>query len=277
MTLAAELERTVKPHGTAERATQEKRYLKSDYQHFGVVVPVMRRLVKPFGTRIENHAQLKATIDALWARGVYELRFAATVLLAQRVELLAARDLPWLQKLVREARTWALVDNLAPFVVGKIAEGDALDRWATHDDFWVRRAALLALLLPLRAGGGDWARFTRYADSMLEEREFFIRKAIGWILRETSRKTPDRVYAWLLPRAHRAAGLTVREATKYLTATQRAAIGARFTGRARGAGSPPDPSPRARPDAVSPAARSPDTRRRRHRPADRVPSGTRRA
>jgi 3-methyladenine DNA glycosylase AlkD len=273
MTLAAELERAVKPHGTAARATQEKRYLKSDLEHFGVVVPVMRRLAKPFGARIADRAELRGTVDALWARGVYELRFAATLLLAQRVELLTSRDLPWLQALVREARTWALVDNLAPFVVGKLARGDELDRWAAHEDFWVRRAALLALLLPLRAGGGDWDRFTRYADAMLEEREFFIRKAIGWILRETSRRTPDRVHAWLLPRAHRAAGLTVREATKYLTAQQRAEI----TERARAAGPARGPSPRSRRGAGEAAARSPGMPRRPRRPDGRARSGTRRA
>jgi len=275
MTLAAELERTVKPHGTVERATQEKRYLKSELAHFGVVVPVMRRLVKPFGKRIEDRAELIATVDALWTRGVYELRFAATLLLAQRVALLTPRDLPWLQKLVREAKTWALVDNLGPFVVGKLAKAE-LDRWATHDDFWVRRAALLALLLPLRAGGGDaeiWARFTRYAEAMLEEREFFIRKAIGWILREASRKTPERVYTWLLPRAHRAAGLTVREATKYLTAKQRAEI----TERARAAGPARGPSPRSRRGAGEAAPRSPGTTSPPRRPDGRGRSGMRRA
>jgi 3-methyladenine DNA glycosylase AlkD len=58
--------------------------------------------------------------------------------------------------------------------------------------------------------------FARYADGMLSEREFFIRKAIGWVLRETGKKRPELVAAWLAPRAHRASGLTVREAVKYL-------------------------------------------------------------
>ena len=59
---------------------------------------------------------------------------------------------------------------------------------------------------------------------MLEEREFFVRKAIGWILRETGRNRPDLVYAWLRPRAARASGVTVREAVKYLFEEQRAKI-----------------------------------------------------
>jgi len=99
-----------------------------------------------------------------------------------------------------------------------------LDRWAGDDDFWVRRAALLALLVPLRKGGGDFDRFCRYADAMLDEKEFFILKAIGWVLRDTARKRPAMVYEWLLPRAGRASGVTLREAVKPLSAEQRAAV-----------------------------------------------------
>ena len=51
---------------------------------------------------------------------------------------------------------------------------------------------MLALLVPLRRGGGDFTRFGRYADAMLEEKEFFIRKAIGWVLRDTA-AAPDLV------------------------------------------------------------------------------------
>jgi 3-methyladenine DNA glycosylase AlkD len=99
-----------------------------------------------------------------------------------------------------------------------------LDRWAVDGDFWIRRSALLALLLPLRAGAGDFDRFCAYAEPMLGEREFFIRKAIGWVLRETSKKQPDRVYAWLEPRAGQASGVTVREAVKYLAPAQRETV-----------------------------------------------------
>jgi 3-methyladenine DNA glycosylase AlkD len=75
---------------------------------------------------------------------------------------------------------------------------------------------MLALLVPLRRGGGDFERFARYADAMLEDREFFIRKAIGWVAREVSKKRPALVAEWLAPRMHRASGVTLREARKYL-------------------------------------------------------------
>jgi len=51
---------------------------------------------------------------------------------------------------------------------------------------------------------------------MLVEREFFIRKAIGWVLREAGKRRPADVAAWLAPRTHRASGVTMREAVKYL-------------------------------------------------------------
>ena len=59
---------------------------------------------------------------------------------------------------------------------------------------------------------------------MLEDREFFIRKAIGWVLRETARKRPGLVCAWLLPRAARASAVTIREAIKPLSGEQRTAV-----------------------------------------------------
>ena len=78
--------------------------------------------------------------------------------------------------------------------------------------------------MPLRQGGGDFARFGRYADAMLEEKEFFIRKAIGWVLRETAKQNPAIVIAWLLPRKTRASGLTLREACKNLPAEEKRKI-----------------------------------------------------
>ncbi len=67
-------------------------------------------------------------------------------------------------------------------------------------------------------------RFAGYADLLLDEREFFIRKAIGWVLREVGKRDPACVFVWLAARTDRASGVTVREAVKYLTPVQREAI-----------------------------------------------------
>ncbi len=107
-----------------------------------------------------------------------------------------------------------------------------LDRWAADENFWIRRSAMLSLLVPLRRGDlTHFERFAGYADAMLAEREFFIRKAIGWILRETAKKQPDLVAHWLAPRVHRISGVTIREAVKWLPAPQREALLAAYGAR----------------------------------------------
>ncbi|HET9441839.1 MAG TPA: DNA alkylation repair protein [Acidimicrobiales bacterium] len=229
--LAEEIDAGLRSRATPGRAEAEKAYLKSGLDHYGVTVPGIRAVAT--AVRKDNpelsRPEVLGAADALWRRPVHERRMAAVELLDLYADRLGPADLGFLERLVRESGTWALVDGLAASVVGELVGrhpelGRDLDRWAADPDFWVRRAALLALLVPLRGGGGDFERFARYADAMLEDKEFFIRKAIGWVLRDTARRRPDLVYDWLLPRAHRASGVTLREAVKPLSEAQRAAV-----------------------------------------------------
>lgn len=234
------IERALRAHGDPARAKQEQRYLKSDLAFLGAGVPATRRAVKAF---VAEHGPLSrdalwALVDELWGRGVHELKLAAVELCVASVADLGPEDLPAVERLLRDARTWALVDPLAVGVAGPIVEGDTranrvLDRWIEDDDFWIQRAAMLALLGPLRRGEGDFTRFGRYADRLLDEPEFFLRKAIGWILRDTGRKRPELVFAWLLPRARRASGVTFREVIKILDDRQVATLHRRRAPRPR--------------------------------------------
>jgi 3-methyladenine DNA glycosylase AlkD len=220
---AEAIEAQLRAIGTPERAVSEKAYLKSDLEFAGTTVWQIRSVAKEVageGLRL-GHDELQALVEELWTKPMHERRMAAVVLLELHPRLLGVEDLELVERLVRESRTWALVDGLATDVVGKIALkhpveiSPILDRWATDSDFWVRRTALLAELQPLRAGA-PFDRFAAHADAMLDEPEFFIRKAIGWVLRETEKRRPDEVIAWLAPRTHRASGVTMREAVRYL-------------------------------------------------------------
>jgi 3-methyladenine DNA glycosylase AlkD len=220
---AADLERQIRALGTSDRATQEKAYLKIDLEFLGTSVPALRGVTTAWRKAAGpiTAADLTSLVRALWDRPYFECRLAAVLLLERDAALLSLEDMELLEHLLRRCGTWALVDSLAANAAGDVVRrhpetGPVLDRWARDPDFWIRRSALLALLGPLRRGGGDFDRFARYADQMLEEKEFFIRKAIGWVLRETGKRQPDLVTSWLEPRLHRASGVTVREAVKPL-------------------------------------------------------------
>lgn len=217
--------------GSTARAAGAKRYLKSELEFLGVATPEFRAIVRDslWSCGAVEGNELRAVVRELWGRPVFKLRAAAVELLDRHAKRLEPADLAMIEEMLRGSGTWALVDWLATRVAGPLVErhpamARELDRWATAPDFWLRRAAMLTLLMPLRRGGGDFERFGRYADRMLDEREFFICKAIGWVLREVGKKRPQVVEDWLRPRLARASGLTVREAVKHLPPERRAVL-----------------------------------------------------
>ncbi len=225
----ARIERELRAAGSPERAAGSQNYLKSTLEFTGTTVPQARAILLAWRREHPDLTgqRLTSLASNLWARPYFECREAAVLLLTDRRALLQPADAELVERLLRTSGTWALVDGLAADVMGSLVERfpeltTTLDRWATDENFWIRRSAMLALLVPLRRGDAkNFGRFAGYADAMLGEREFFIRKAIGWVLRETAKKHPDLVADWLAPRIDRASGVTVREAVKWLPAPRR--------------------------------------------------------
>lgn len=246
------IETRLRAAGTARRAAGSKAYLKSNLDFAGNDVATLRREARAW-LRAHPDAPIGTAIrfaQTLWKRRVFELRILGLEVLVARADDLAPSHLTFLERLLRDSHTWALVDVIAPRLVGPLllrhpaSVGRALDRWARDPDFWIRRSALLALLLPMRRGEGDWRRFQRYADPLLADREFFIRKSIGWVLREAAVRAPERVVAFVEPRAPRLSGVTWREAVRKLPAKERRrleqirAAGPRREGATRRASTP---------------------------------------
>ncbi len=226
----AQLEETLRDQGTPERAAYEKAYLKSALQHYGVRVPDLRRIARSWlktqhDCSIDDIADMAA---ALWDSDWHEEKSLAIMLLEYRSADLSMAQMPLIERMINEAATWAHLDEIAVHLVGALIDHDPqtldyLPQWAESGNFWVRRTALLAQNSQFRRGDGDFALFTRLAVPMFEEgrewskdERFFIRKAIGWTLRELTKTRPEQVFEFVQQHRGQMSGLTFREATRNL-------------------------------------------------------------
>jgi len=242
-TIASQAEEELRAGGRSARAEHEKAYLKSSLEHAGTPLPVIRAVAR----RIRSeHPDLDASTAfalaaELWKGSLHERRMLAVMTLQQYADTMGSRSLEQLEPFVRQSGTWALVDGLAGDVAARIVlrhpddpvVDAVLRRWGADEDFWVRRSALLAHLHTLGRRGQfvGWDRFSGLADSMLDEREFFIRKAIGWVLREAGKRRPALVVEFVQPRIARISGVTIREAVRYLDPPDRDALLAAYRAR----------------------------------------------
>ena len=216
------------------RAEREKSYLKSDFVHIGVTVPALRKVAVSAVKAKPTRDELLALAQVLWdvtdeGRPVHEARMAAVEVLVKRVTLVRPRDLEMAERLVRDSASWVYVDNIAERIVGALVTrvpdlATTLDAWVDDPYMWIRRTAVLALLPGVRTGNPDLERISRFGDALIGEREFFIRKALGWVLREHSKKDPAWVVQWVEPRLDVISGVTLREAVRRLPAEEAARL-----------------------------------------------------
>lgn len=204
--------------------------MKSEMPFHGVSSPEVRRIV---GSLLRSHALIaretwEATIRELWDGATHrEQRYAALALARHR----SAR--PWqdpevlalYRHLVETGAWWDVVDEAAAWLVGPVLLAHRVEvtpimgAWAVEDEgLWLRRVAILAQLK--HKGDTDTALLERVVVANLEGStfgsEFFIRKAIGWALREHAKTDPEWVVGLLERHDARVSGLTRREATKHL-------------------------------------------------------------
>jgi 3-methyladenine DNA glycosylase AlkD len=234
--LVTRAEHELRAAGTSERAEHEKRYLKSSLEHAGTSLPVIRAIAKQVRRdhRGAGASDAFRLADALWHSSLHERRMLAVMVLEQYADTMGPADLHRIEPLLRDSSTWAYIDGLAGDVAASIVlrhpteplVDATLRGWADDANFWLRRSALLAHLDVVgrtRAFHG-WNRLCQLADVMLDEREFFIRKAIGWVLRQAGKRRPDLVVEFVQPRISRVSGVTIREAVRYLDPADRDAL-----------------------------------------------------
>ncbi|KGN31890.1 DNA alkylation repair protein [Knoellia sinensis KCTC 19936] len=210
----------------ADRAVGQQAYMKSAMPFLGVTSPERRALVRPIladsAMRLESRASWERAVRSLWDSAEFrEERYAALDLLRHRTYR-SWRDpdvMPLIEHLIVSGAWWDLVDELSN-VVGEVllldpeGEGMRMRDWSERDDLWLRRSAIISQLR--HKDRTDTDLLEAVIEPNLDDREFFIRKGIGWALRQYAKTDPVWVQEFVDRHTHRISGLSRREALKHL-------------------------------------------------------------
>jgi 3-methyladenine DNA glycosylase AlkD len=219
-------ERLTAVYGAAadpERAAAMRAYMKDVAPFLGIPSPERRALSRSVlqGTPRPDERDCTAVALRCWRLPEREYQYFAVDLLRRHVRRLSSGFLPVARHLVTTVPWWDTVDALAAHVVGGLVAADPaltadMDAWIEDDDLWVVRTALLH---QLRYGERtDAGRLFGYCLRQSGHPDFFVRKAIGWCLREYAKTDPDAVRDFLAREGGRFAPLSVREALKNIGA-----------------------------------------------------------
>jgi 3-methyladenine DNA glycosylase AlkD len=185
----------------------------------GLTTPERRALSRTalLDTARPDEADCTALALRCWELPEREYHYFAVDYVRRHVKRLSSGFLPVARHLVTTVPWWDTVDALASHVVGGLVAADPklksdMDQWIEDDDLWVARTALLHQLRSKDAT--DTERLFAYCLRQSGHPDFFIRKAIGWCLREYAKTDPQAVRAFVARERGRLAPLSVREALK---------------------------------------------------------------
>lgn len=214
-------------HADPTRAAGQQRYLRSRLPLLGLSKPQLTAALRPVladpAHRIEDRAQWEATIRTLWDGATYRDHWYAALALARHRLYRGFRDvdtLPLYRHLIETGAWWDVVDEVATQLVREILLADPeqvtpiVRGWITEPSPWLRRSAIICQVGAKQATDTDL--LLAAIEPHLDDRDFFLRKAIGWALRDYARSDPDWVRGQVARLGGRLSPLSRREATKHL-------------------------------------------------------------
>ena len=204
-------------------------YMKSAMPYRGVPAPALRRLCREVFAeyRLPDEAAWRSAVLALWDDASYrEERYAAHELTGHRFyrAFQTPGSLDLYRHLVVTGAWWDHVDAIASRRIGPLLLAfpsevrPVVEAWSVDDDLWLRRTAVICQLLAKDRTDVDLLRDVLEAnlEDTLHGRDFFVRKAVGWALRQHARLDPDWVRDFVDTHADRLSNLSRREALKHL-------------------------------------------------------------
>lgn len=216
--LAGTIRTALAAEADPERAPAQQAYMKSTMPFLGIPVPRVRRITVDAVRGVRDPGALQRAASDLWDRATHrEHWYAAMTLLARTPNRGRAEVIPIAEHMIRTGRWWDVTDDLAHRLAEQLdvrpeETADLLRRWARDPELWIRRVAIIAQL-----GRRDRVDVPLLTEAILEnanDPDFFIRKAIGWALRDHARTDPDGVRRFV--EEHSLSPLSEREAMKHL-------------------------------------------------------------
>ena len=203
-----------------KRAAVQQWYMKSEMPYYGINMPEVRAITRRIFDSPLTCDELRETVRELW-RGARrrEERYVAQILLDGRrhLDCLTPTDLPLLEDMVVTGAWWDLVDELT-VVIGDVLRRypkqirPIMRKWSRDSNMWKRRVSILCQLR--FKGDTDLDLLYANIEPNVADRDFFIRKAIGWALRQYAWTDPKEVARYVRANDARLSGLSKREALK---------------------------------------------------------------
>lgn len=202
-------------------AAQQKAYLRDQFLFYGIKTPVRRAMQKPFLTKqyLPPKEDLEILIKTLWQRPQREYHYFAQELAQRYVKQMEKEDITLFEFMVTNNSWWDTVDFIATKLIGtyfkKFPEqrNSVTAKWMSSENIWLQRCCLIYQLLWKEKM--DTVFLAKTIHSLLGSKEFFINKAIGWVLRNYSRTDPDWVRDFVESTA--LAPLSKREALRLIS------------------------------------------------------------
>jgi 3-methyladenine DNA glycosylase AlkD len=204
----------------AEKAVGAKKYMKNQFEFLGIDSKKRKEIKSSF---LKQHGTpdlplLKDVILELWNRPEREYQYIAIEILQKLTNKLQEEDIEWIEQLITIKSWWDTVDGLSSWICDSYFQlypdkiKPVSENWILSGNIWLQRSALLFQLK--YKGKTDSVLLAKYIGQLTGSREFFINKAIGWMLREYSKSNKEWVKGFVS--SHSLAPLSYREATKYL-------------------------------------------------------------
>ena len=203
-----------------ERAIWAKKYLKDQFEMLGVDAPTRKQIFRSFlsDRGLPVIEQLEEVSWYLWQQEEREFQYIALEIIVKLSKKLREQDIDWIEKLIVTKSWWDTVDGIAAWICGKYFQLypaqiiPVTRQWMDSNNIWLQRSALLFQLQYKQTT--NTTLLSLYILELSEHKEFFIRKAIGWILREYSKTNKEFVREFV--KSYPLSSLSQREATKYL-------------------------------------------------------------